>query len=164
MGMHAMEMVNYGCIVGGHDDYNPRVYDDLLCSGQRIYAIATDDNHAVRDTCGGWTMIKADKLEYRTISKAMEAGHFYASQGPLIHELWLEDNKVHITCSNAREIFCHKQHVRRDRVRRAADGEYVTEAVFDIFPDDGYFRITVTDENGLHATTNAYFIDTLPTE
>lgn len=160
-GMHAMEIVNYGCLVGGFDDYNPRVYDDLLCDGRRIFAIAADDTHKEIDACGGFTMIKADCLEYRAITSAMEKGHFYASTGPLIHDLWFEDGTLHITCSGVWEIACHKQTPRRDRVCRAEAGNQITEAEFSISPDDGYVRLTLTDHQGLHATTNAYFTDEL---
>ena len=38
------------------------------------------------------------------------------------------------------------------------DGE---EAVFDLRPDFRYFRVTVTDREGRHANSNAYFTDTL---
>ena len=48
--------------------------------------------------------IKADKLEYRTITKALEDGHFYASQGPEIHDLWFEDGMIHVTCSPAERV------------------------------------------------------------
>ena len=59
-GMHAMEIVNYGCLSAGYDDYNPRVYDDILQGGERIYCIAADDTHrGTTDAFGGFTMIKA---------------------------------------------------------------------------------------------------------
>ena len=157
-GMHAMEIVNYDCLVEGYDEYNPRVYDDMLRGGERIYCIATDDNHKAQHRCGGFTMIKAPKLEYRTITKALEAGHFYASQGPEIYSLWMEGNEVHIVCSPAVKIaitYGRRQAYAKD----APAGETVTEAVFTVTPNDGFFRLTVTDETGKHANTNAYFID-----
>jgi len=163
-GMHAMEIANFGSMVSGHDEYNPRVYDDFLCDGRKIYAIAADDNHKTIDACGAFTMIKADNLEYRTVTTALEQGHFYASMGPQIHALWFEDGKIHVTCSDVREICCHKQMVRRDRACRPAPGETLTEAAFDVFPDDGYVRLTLTDEKGNRADTNAYFVADLLAE
>ena len=46
-------------------------YDEILRSGKRIYCISTDDNHnrgdePAHDSFGGFTMIKAEKLEYET--------------------------------------------------------------------------------------------------
>jgi hypothetical protein len=39
------------------------------------------------------------------------------------------------------------------------EGQPVTEAVFTVDMSDGYFRITVVDENDRCADTNAYFTD-----
>lgn len=156
----AMEICNYGCIVMGFDDYNPQAYDALLRSGHRVSCIATDDNHKLEHCFGGWTMIKADKLEYRTITKALEDGHFYASQGPAIDALWIENNTVHIQCSPVQSI----QFTTVGRHRQltcAPAGESITEASFVLDPKDRYFRVTVEDHNGKPANTNAYFLDTL---
>ena len=96
-GMHAMEVCNWGCVVDGYDDYVPQVYDDLLRQGKRICCIGTDDNHnAIEDSFGAFTVIKAPELSYRAITQALQDGHFYASQGPEIHELWVEDGYIHI--------------------------------------------------------------------
>lgn len=158
-GMHAMEIYNNGCCQSGYDDYNPTVYDAILRRGERIFCIAADDNHTQRDLCGGWTMICAEKLEYRTVTKALEKGHFYASTGPEIHELWFEDSKIHIRCSPAVKIVatCGARAVRWVTKGESA----LTEAVIPVERDDIFVRLTVWDENGNHADTNAYFTDEL---
>jgi hypothetical protein len=104
-------------------------------------------------------MIGAEKLEYRTITKALEDGNFYASSGPEIHELWYEDGKVHVRCSPASLIRMHCG-TRTIKRLRAGD-EPVTEAVFEVEPDEVYFRINVTGVDGTHADSRAYFLDTL---
>ena len=157
-GMCAMEIMNYGCAYEGFGDYNPKEYDALLRKGERIYCIATDDNHGTHDTCGGWTMIKADQLEYETVTDALVAGNFYASWGPEIHDLWIEDGMVHITTSPAKRIVCFYRD-RRAGVRLAQEGLPLTEASFPIDKNDVYFRITVIDEENRCADTNAYFTD-----
>lgn len=167
-GMHAMEMFNGSCISSGYDDYNPREYDDMLRGGERIYCIGGDDNHngawakGTRryDSGWAWTMIKSDSLDYKAITDAMLAGNFYASEGPEISELWYEDGKVHVKCSDADRINYNTAR-RCARTALCEDGKTLTEAVFDVNPDDVYFRITVIDKKGKHACTNAYFVDTL---
>jgi len=158
-GMHAMEICNYGCVVLGYDEHNGHVYDDLVRQGKRIFCVATDDNHILEHQFGGFTMIKAEKLEYKTITDALVKGNFYASEGPMIHDLWYEDGKVHITCEPAREITITKG-TRRSKGVKAQDG-LITEASFDVLEDDIYFRLTVIGEDGTKAYTNAYFMDTL---
>lgn len=154
-GMDAMEIMNYGCCCEGYLDYNPRVYDDFLHTGRRLFCIAADDNHGrIPDECGGWTMIKAPRLDYRAITRALEQGHFYASWGPAIHSLWVEDGKIHIICSPASRILatfgCRKS--------RCLTGEGLTEGAFSLQPGDGYVRLTVVDSQGRCADTNAFFI------
>ena len=92
----------------GFDEYNGREYSDMLNGGERIFCIATDDNHNKHadrtpdsDSFGGWTVIKADRLDYESVSAALEAGNFYASTGPEIYSLFFEDGKVSVTCSDA---------------------------------------------------------------
>ena len=163
-GMHAMEMFNGGTIVFGYEEYNPRVYEDMLNGGEKIYCIGADDNHDLHpmgdprnDSFRGFTMIKADKLEYRTITSALEHGNFYASQGPEITALWFDDGRVHIECKGAKEIVAH--YGVRKAGRKVANGEPLTSASFAFALDDNFIRITVTDFDGLHADTNAYFAD-----
>lgn len=159
-GMHAFEMVNYSCCVGGYDDHNERVYDDMLRAGKHIYCIAADDNHYPTDMCGGYTMIKADKLEYKALTDALVKGSFYCSEGPEIKELWIEDGKVHIETSDADEIRINYGYRRAARVIEK-DGIAVTDATFSFDADDLYFRITVKDKTGKFAYTNAYFTNEL---
>ena len=159
--MHAMEICNYSCYSIGYNDYNEKEYDDMLRAGKRIYCISTDDNHNRRDdSCGGYIQIKAEKLEYKTVTDALVAGHFYASEGPDILELWFEDGNIGIKTSPAARITLHTDS-RRLKHATAKDGVPVTEALFPVEPDDDYVRITVMDENGRCANTNAYFPDEL---
>lgn len=164
-GMHAFEICNSTCNKDGYGDYNPRVYDDILRIGNHIFALATDDNHnhgtpgtKSWDSFGGFTMIKAEKLEYSAITDALVKGNFYASQGPEIYSLWVENGIAHITFSKAESVACNSGQ-RYQRVKWAEEGEYITEAAFEIQPWDKYIRFTVTDHRGKHANTNAYLVD-----
>ena len=159
-GMDAMEIMNFSSWNAGYLDYNPRVYDDMLRGGKRLFAIAADDNHSTQDACGGWIMVKADKLEYKTVTDAIARGDFYASTGPEIKELWFENGYVHIKTSEAARIVC-SYGLRRARCAQNADGTPVTEATFMVEPSVEYFRITVIDGQGKTADTNAFFVDTL---
>lgn len=159
-GMDAMEIMNYGCWIEGYMEYNPKVYDDMLRGGKRIYALSTDDNHSKKDTLGGWIMVKAEKLDYTTVMQALEKGEFYSSWGPEIRELWYEDGYVHVKTSEARRIVCNYSK-RKARCTENSDGTPVTEATFPVTDDCGYFRITVMDAQGRCADTNACFVDDL---
>ncbi len=164
-GMNAMEICNFGSLIDGYDEYNGHVYDDLLRQNKRIFVLGTDDNHNRRDpncrmwdSFGAFTVIKSPSLDYRSVTKALEAGHFYASQGPEIYGLWLEDDILHVECSPADEISCITDQ-RRCMSRFGDGGKEITECTFELKPEDVYFRVTVTDRSGKKADTNAYFAD-----
>lgn len=155
--MHAMEITNYACRLEGHEEYNARVYDDMIRLGKNIYCIGTDDTHSKESVGGAWTMIKANKLEYRTITKALEEGHFYSSQGPEIHELWIEDNQICIRTSDVKEILFNFGTRRPKRVGAKA-GETISFAAVEIASNILWIRVTVIDYEGRKANTNTYFI------
>ena len=105
-------------------------------------------------------MVKAEKLDYAAVMQALEKGNFYSSWGPEIRELWYEDGKIHITCSDAERIILHASGRRSGSVFKPENGT-LNAASFKVVPEDGYVRITVIDAAGKHANTNAYFIDEL---
>ncbi len=165
---YAMEIHNSGCVTAaGIDENNIKAYDQMLRSGRRIYALATDDNHnhfpldtVMSDSFGGWVMIKSEALEYGKIIEALENGQFYSSQGPEIYDLYYEDGFVYVKCSPA-SIIRLNTGGRRTSIAYTKKGETITEAKLEINEFDKYFRITVTDLNGKNAYTNAYFLDQL---
>lgn len=166
-GMNAMEICNYSSFIDGYDEYNGKAYDDFLRKNERIFCIASDDNHNRRDpncrmwdSFGAFTMIKAEKLDYESVTDALIKGNFYSSQGPEIYALWLEDDKLHVECSPADKVTCTVNR-RRCMSRYNEETGEITHAVFEIKPSDGYFRVTITDKKGNKADSNAYFTDTL---
>lgn len=165
-GMFAMEVANTAS--GAHDNNNSQIYDMMLRSGHRIFCIAADDNHnpasrpldsVYSDSFGGFVFIKAEKLEHSKIIESLEKGNFYASTGPEIKELYIEDDVVHIETSPAKYI----RLTSGNRMVRhlKADGELLTCADFKLQNIFDYFRIEVTDCDGKIAYTNPYFTDEL---
>ena len=64
----ALEVFNTACEMLGFTSSCPGVYDDMLRSGKKLFAVAADDVHnGVDDTFGGFVMIKADELKYNAI-------------------------------------------------------------------------------------------------
>lgn len=161
-GMHAMEVINNECLAMGYPDKNERVYDDMLNVGKRIYCVATDDCHGLRGMFGGATVILADKLEYKTVTDALVKGNFYATQGPSINQMYIEDGKLYVETSAVENIRLNTG-TRYAKLVRNSNGTPVTKAVFDLPADKGlyYFRVTATDMGGKCAYSNAYFMDEL---
>lgn len=164
-GFDALEIMNYCSQVAGYDDYNPRVYDDLLSCGKRIAVTGGDDNHNGKpkdsnayDAFGAFTMIKAEKLDYDSVFSALVKGDFYASEGPLINALWYENGIVYVETSDAYSI-TFVTNSRPNRTKMAEGDTQITSAFFGVAPQDDYFRIVVLDKFGKHACSRAYFVD-----
>ena len=150
-GMFAIEIYNNSVVTHGGSDYTVNAFDDLLRAGKKVFCTMTDDCHG-DDMFGGFVMINAEKLDYDTIMTCLKKGTFYASQGPEIFGLVREGNKVIVETSEAVQI----SYSTRGRRTKAVRGENLTKAEFEILPQDEYFRITVRDEWGRYAHTQAY--------
>ena len=106
-------------------------------------------------------MIKADKLDYRTITKALEDGNFYASTGPEIYEMYVEDGYLHMKFSAAKRTIIHLGAYRTSMLDIAPEGEYITELHYKLHKHWRFFHVSIIDENGRTADTNAYYCDEL---
>lgn len=167
-GLWGIEVYNTGCVRAGYLD-SPKPLDDLLRRGERVMPLATDDAHRRADCFGGFTMINAPELSYESIFRALRNGDFYASTGPRLHEISIENGVVRVVSSPASSI-CISTDCRQRYIRKA-DGQPMTGASFDIngylrLAGDGisphpYIRVTVTDERGNAAYSRAYFMDEL---
>ena len=162
-GMNAMKICNFASVEEGFEDYVPYIYDEMLRAGKRIYCIGADDNHngtsnPVHDSFGAFTVICAERLDYRTVTTAMERGEMYASCGPEIRELYVEDGKVHLSCSDASGITVAFDN-RHNKAIWAPEGRSLNGACFTLPSRYGYFRLTVLDGQGRAANTRAYFSD-----
>ena len=170
-GLWGIEVFNSGCNRGGYLE-NSQPFDDLLHMNESPFPIAADDAHGEPGCGHGWIQVKADALEYDTVMGALERGDFYASTGPEIHELYIENGVVHIETSEVREIFLRTE--RRFTCWARENGSTpLTGADFNISsyiegsknePAMRYrpwFRFEVVDKNGKIAYTRAYFVDEL---
>ena len=160
-GLWGVEIYNHSCAVDGLYDYDINVLDDMLRDGKRVVASCGDDNHNRRGNVdcsfGASVMVNADSLTYENIIGGLLSGSFYSTMAPEIFELYVEDGKVYVKCSEAQQI-CYSTRGRRVKSVRATNGG-LTEAVFEIKDTDGYFRIDIIDEYGRRANTQAYFLD-----
>ena len=121
-----------------------------------VIPIGGDDNHR-KGECGlGWTMIKAEELSYDALIKAYKKGDCYASEGPEIHSLYIEDGEVVVKCSPAYSVTLFSE--GRGMSRKISDDSTLTEARFTYRPEiyGRYFRFEVRDAAGKKAFSRAY--------
>ena len=168
-GVFAMEVVNYGSSLEGFPENDAWAYDQMLRLGRDIWCLANDDNHnkfpvghPACDSFGGFNMICARELTYEAVIDALEKGRFYASMGPTIEEMYVEDGKLHVRCSPAVSIAARMLGRATTRGTAFAPvGQTITEGVIPLQRDDAYIRVEVTDAHGKKAFTHAYRLDGL---
>ena len=160
-GADALEIINGDGNSDSDMEDVPYVYQEMARAGKRIICVAGDDNHSVGGSGLAWTMIKAESLTYENLMNGLETGNCYASNGPAINELFVEDGKVTVRTSDAVGIYLHTAGRRTCHKSVKADGLPVTEATFPLAPSDLMFRISVRDKEGHHAYTRFYYFDEL---
>ncbi len=173
-GLCTLEVYNHGCVLAGFGlDASDHVLQDMLMLGKRVFPVATDDNHTWDDTCGGWISVKAAALTYEDYMAAFRHGDFYASWGPAIHDLWMEDGVLHVECGEVQTIYLYTD--RRHTACRTAGDAPLTHAEFNLKTyfnevhrgggdSRGFVRLVLVDKNGRKAMTRGYFADELSAE
>ncbi len=169
-GLWGIEVYNSACVVMGHDDFQPRPFEDLLRAGKKVFPLAADDMHRDPHKFQGWVMVAARSLAYGDVIDALENGDFYASTGPEITSLTLANGELRITCSPCRSISVETE-FRIGYRAVAPAGETLQEASFKMrrwfdrcvpgSEDRAYFRVTLEDAAGRRAYTRAYLRDEL---
>jgi hypothetical protein len=104
-GYLGLEVYNSTCHHGiGRGDSMVQ-WDGLLARGRRLCGFAVDDAHfAYDDALGGWVWVKAAEPTVPALLDAIEAGHFYASNGPEIRLVERVGDEIRVRCSPCREI------------------------------------------------------------
>ncbi len=164
---HAVEIYNHGCAIESDRGDGWYLLDQLLNKGHRLSAFATDDAHFKSpDYFGGWVQVKTDSLDPDLLLNALKAGHYYSSQGPLIHDVSIAGSEINISCSPVDNItvLCGNS---RSVVRNAKS---ITDATFDLKKlETGWllnkvspwFRVVCIDHAGKRAWSNPIWKDEL---
>lgn len=163
-GLWGFEVFNYGTHTLKMDGWGDVEFQQMACMGKYLCPTAGDDNHnhfplehTQSDSFGGWTMIKAPALTYEAVLTAMERGDLYATTGPEIKELYVEEGKVHLITSPAAVLLMRTEY-RPHMVERAFE-DSLTHAVFDLTKfktPPQFIRFEVWDSHNQKAMSRVY--------
>ena len=146
-----IELINYGCEIEIGKGVSTVHWDDLLVRGERYLGLGVDDGHRCGwDFYGGFTMIKAPDLTPAAIMEALRRGRFYASMGPLIHDLRVEEEAITVECSPAAAINFVANNQRGWSIQKEGRPP-LTGARHLRSSSEEYVRVEVVDETGLRA-------------
>lgn len=95
--------------------------------------------------------VRAESLDPTALLAAPKAGHYYASTGPEIHAIHLDDGTITVHCSPASRVLitgCVPG-------KQVQAGHALTECSLplDMFQPGAYIRVTVVDATGERAWT-----------
>ena len=150
---HAVEIYNHGCQIVHDKGDGAYMLDGLADKGRRLLAYASDDAHfKAPDFGAAWVMVKATENSAEAILAALKAGAFYSSQGPEIHAIAFEGDRLIVECSPASGVLAigrgyqyeHSFGTGMSRVSLPLDG----------LEGSPWLRVIVTDAVGRRAWSN----------
>ena len=169
--VYGIEVYNGGCELEVGRGLSSVHWDELLESGRRCFAIATDDSHHPGfDSDLAWTWIRAANRSREAVLQALRDGTFYSSTGPIIHAIQLDGDVVDVRSSPCRSVtllagrcegaaahagrlpYCH-----HGRVLERADDGRITRARLEIPFGAGHVRLELADGSGGRAWTNPHW-------
>lgn len=163
-GCFAFEVWNTGSVkdVGGYPD--DAVWDYCLERGKRIWAVAGDDTHRYGpewNICGvAATVVCADAFSREGLARALKAGRFYATTGPAIREMRVEDGALRMRFSEAALVqIVGGGGFGKSLYARA--GQTLDSLDWPVDPSLNYFRVRITDTAGGIAWSQPVFLEDL---
>ncbi len=151
-----LEVYNTTCHHGIGRGESAVQWDALLARGKRWLGLAVDDAHLhYPDSLGGWVMVKAPECSQEAVLTALKQGDFYASAGPTLEMIEIQDERLYVKCSAAQEIrvVCPQPGHGSSSYRLGRPGPY-TEAEFTVREGWGVVRVEVVDARGRVAWSN----------
>ena len=135
------------------------MWDRLLTGGRLLYGVAVDDAHHFKrpgdPTASGpgrgWVYVRAETLEPRMISEALDHGDFYASTGVELADYTADDKHVALKIKTTAWSRYRVQFVGRNGRLLSEVAE--SSASYTFRGDEGYVRVKVIESNGLAAWT-----------
>lgn len=135
-------------------------WDEALSSGRLLYGLAADDMHNLYRAGGalpgqGWIMVRAASLDAGSITRAIEGGDFYASNGVTLRDYQLGADSVTVTVDDALSGPCIIDFIGRNGsvLQRSTS----SPAVYHFTGEEMYVRAKVTNTQGKSAWTQPVY-------
>lgn len=128
-------------------------WDYLLSAGRRVWGVAGDDTHRPEHIGGGRVKVRVTEHSADAIVSALKAGMFYATTGPDILDIRIDEAGVSVRTSPVRSISFIADRFRGAFIE-AEPGETLDEARYDFRGDETYLRIQCVDASGCLAWSN----------
>jgi hypothetical protein len=162
-GLTALEIYNYNTVNESGTGYDSTYWDVMLRKGYKILGTASDDNHnqgLFEDSCGGYIVVKAEKLNHENIINAITDGNYYSSSGPEIFDWGISDGIIFVECSPVNRVnFIIGNYLNAGVTVMCGEiNETMSEASYVLTGRESYVRVECIDKYGKTAWTNAIYL------
>ncbi|MGB8450754.1 MAG: CehA/McbA family metallohydrolase [Anaerocolumna sp.] len=162
-GFHIMEIYNHQSEIEEAVGYSVDYWDYCLRKGKKLFGVATDDAHHINpeakigEAFGGYIVCDCEQLTQERIIDSIREGAFYASQGPEIYDLRVEEGVLKVETSAVQYIkFVVFEALGSNHF--SENGSLITFAEYKIHGQEAYIRVEAIDEKGHTAWSNPIFI------
>jgi len=161
-GYHGVEIYNTSCDFERNTGLSDSHIDGIIAAGRKPFIYATDDHHGAEmgnaplDACVAWINVKAEKLTRESIMASIKKGLFYASNGPEIKDISIDDEGViNVKCSPVRYIsFVSTPSLG---FKFHSMGEPLTSAKYPGRQGETYVRVEIEDFDGRKAWSSPIY-------
>lgn len=164
-GYDGIEVFNAGCEWETRHGDASQHWDWLIERGRIVLGYAVDDAHwGFSDYDGGWVMVRVAQPSPAAILNALASGAFYSSAGPLIHDLAITGDAVHLACSPVAAVKIIMPSAGRgwtshQLCKRPPCRGPTTELELPLPPRGQLFRIECVGPSGRKAWTNPIVLE-----
>ena len=143
------------------------LWDNLLSSGKRVFAVASDDAHKYKPPFSpltsiggrGFIVIKSDQLDKNILRQAFDAGHFYASTGAELEEYSLTESGIKIRIKDFNEHVASFEFIGKDgKILQQTTGQ---RAEYKFSGNEEYVRVRIATTSGCRLWTQPVFLDSI---
>jgi hypothetical protein len=148
---------------GGDSQGMEDAWDALLTRGKRIFGIAVDDAHHFQGEFApdranpgrGWVVVRTPSLNGRAIVEALDAGHFYASSGPVLREVRATETVLTVQIQREGDFKYTTQFIGANGRLLATDKSLTP--TYTLRGDETYVRARIIDSAGRVAWVQPVF-------
>jgi len=129
------------------------ILDVAAANGMLLNLVAVDDTHFYAgEELRSCIMLQTGALTESDVLAALDAGRFYATQGPRFSQIELDGDLLRVECGPVGRItFFSNTPWVPDRCR---EGRGLTSAEYRVRATDRFVRVELTDAGGLRAWSN----------
>jgi len=151
-GYHGIEIFNTISETKSNRGNSIEYVDTVASKGLIKLIFAVDDTHHYsEDLFGGYIMVNSPSLDRVNILQNIKDGNFYATQGPQIKQITVENREIFVETSPVVQVSFMSDDFYNDKRVVKSRREFLTSANYECSERDNWVRIECMDVDGKKA-------------